>query len=90
MNACSEALNNRPRSESGFSGLMNRDASIGVKVSDTIIDTSSDAVTVTPNSRNRRPTMPPRNNSGMNTAISDTVIDTMVKPISLAPFSAAS
>ncbi len=34
--------------------------------------------------------MPPINSSGMNTAISDRLIDTMVKPISPAPFSAAS
>src|SRR5665647_2972613 len=40
---------------------------------------------VTENSRNRRPTMPPMNSSGMNAAISDTEIDTTVKPICLAP-----
>ena len=46
--------------------------------------------TVTANSRNSRPTMPPISSSGMNTAISDTLIETMVKPISPAPLSAAS
>ena len=46
--------------------------------------------TVTANSRNTRPTMPPISSTGMNTAISEKVIDTMVKPISREPFSAAS
>ncbi len=40
---------------------------------------------VTENSRNRRPTMPPMNKSGMKAAISDTLIDTTVKPICRAP-----
>ena len=44
----------------------------------------------TANSRNTRPTMPPINSTGMNTAINEKVIDTMVKPISREPFSAAS
>ncbi len=47
-------------------------------------------VTVTANSRNRRPMMPPIASSGMNTAISEKVIDMIVKPICPAPFSAAS
>jgi hypothetical protein len=45
---------------------------------------------VTANSRNMRPTMPPISSTGMNTAIREKVIETMVKPISLAPLSAAS
>ena len=45
---------------------------------------------VTANSRNTRPTIPPISSTGMNTAISENVIDTMVKPISRAPFNAAS
>ena len=45
---------------------------------------------VTANSRNTRPTMPPISSTGMNTAISEKVIEMMVKPISRAPFSAAS
>ena len=43
------------------------------------------SVTVTANSRNSRPTMPPISSSGMNTATSDTEIEMMVKPISPAP-----
>jgi hypothetical protein len=42
-------------------------------------------VTVTANSRNRRPTIPPISRSGMKTATSDTLIETMVKPISPRP-----
>ncbi len=45
---------------------------------------------VTANSRNSRPTTSCMKSSGIKTAISDTVSDTMVKPISPAPFSAAS
>ena len=44
---------------------------------------------VTANSRNMRPTTPPMNRTGMNTATSDSVIDRMVKPISLLPRNAA-
>jgi len=46
-------------------------------------------VSVSANSRNMRPTRPVMNSSGMNTAISDKVSEMMVKPISLAPLSAA-
>ena len=45
---------------------------------------------VTANSRKTRPTMPPINSTGMNTAMSEKVIETMVNPISRAPLSAAS
>ena len=45
---------------------------------------------VTANSWNSRPTMPPMNITGMNTAISDSVIEKMVKPISPAPLIDAS
>ena len=47
-------------------------------------------LTVMANSRNSRPTIPLISSSGMNTAISETLIDTIVKPISPAPFNAAS
>ena len=60
-----------------------------MRVSDTTTDTTIAAVTVMANSRNRRPMMPPISSSGMNTAISEMLIDTTVKPISLAPLSAA-
>ena len=46
-------------------------------------------LTVTANSRNSRPMMPPISNTGMNTAISDRLIEIMVKPISREPLSAA-
>ena len=47
-------------------------------------------LSVTANSRNSRPMMPPMNSSGISTATSDTVSERMVKPICLAPLSAAS
>ena len=54
-----------------------------------MVDTAMAKASVTENSRNSRPTMPPMNKSGMKAAISDTEIDTTVKPICLAPLSVA-
>ena len=68
---------------------MKREHSIGVRVSETTTDTTIAAVTVMANSRNRRPMIPPISSNGMKTAISEMLIDTTVKPISLAPLSAA-
>ncbi len=62
---------------------------IGVKVSDTAPDIRIATLTVTANSRNRRPINPPISKSGMKTEISDSVIDRMVKPTSPEPTSAA-
>ena len=62
---------------------------IGVVVSETIIETAMATERVTANSRNRRPTMPPISRMGMKTATSDKLIEKTVKPISLAPRSAA-
>jgi hypothetical protein len=45
---------------------------------------------VTANSWTSRPTMPPMNSTGMNTAASESVIEIMVKPISRDPLSDAS
>ena len=67
-----------------------REHSIGVRVSEIRTETKMVSVTVTANSRNSRPTIPPISSSGMNTATSETEIEMMVKPISLAPLSAAS
>ena len=53
-------------------------------------DAGSPTDSVTANSRNSRPTMPPISRIGMNTATSDTLIDSTVKPTSRAPCSAAS
>ena len=73
-----------------WSGLSKCAHIIGVSVSETTTETAMDTATVTANSRNSSPTTPLIRNSGMNTAISDTEMDMMVKPISPAPFSAAS
>ena len=69
---------------------MKREHSIGASVSETSAETAIDAVTVSANSRNRRPMMPPMSSSGMNTATSERLIDSTVKPISREPLSAAS
>ena len=58
---------------------------IGVSVNEITAETTTAIDSVTENSLNSRPTTPPMNSSGMNTAISDTVSDTMVKPICAAP-----
>jgi hypothetical protein len=59
-------------------------------VSDTSAETAIEAVTVTANSRNTRPMIPPMSNSGMNTATSEKLIESTVKAISREPLSAAS
>jgi len=63
---------------------------MGVSVSETRPESRIAAEMVTANSWNRRPTTPPMNSTGMNTAASETVMDTMVKAISLEPCMAAS
>ena len=63
--------------------------SIGVSVSETTPEMSTATMMTTPNSRSRRPRMPPMKSTGMNTATSDIVIDTIVKPTSLDPSSVA-
>ena len=63
---------------------------MGVSVSETTPDTRIADMMVTANSCSKRPSTPPMNNTGMNTAVSDRVMDKIVKPISLDPFSAAS
>jgi hypothetical protein len=70
-------------------GFRNLAHIIGVVVSDTTSDTRMAIDNVTANSRNSRPTIPPINRIGMNTATSEVLIDKTVKPISLAPRSAA-
>ncbi len=62
---------------------------IGVVVSEISSEIITAADKVTANSRNRRPTWPPMNSRGMNTATSDRLIDNTVKPTSRAPSSAA-
>ncbi len=62
---------------------------MGVVVSEITSETPIATDSVTANSRNSRPTMPPISRIGMNTATSDKLIERTVKPISLAPRSAA-
>ena len=62
---------------------------MGVVVSEMIMDTTIAVESVTANSRNRRPTIPPINRRGIKTAISEMLMVKTVKPISSAPFSAA-
>ena len=87
----------KTRSEAGRAGCArraggrrNRLHSIGVSVSDTTPETRTATPMMTANSWSSRPTTPPMNSTGMNTAASETVIDRMVKPISREPLSAAS
>src|SRR5215510_662435 len=62
---------------------------IGVVVREITSDTPTATARVTANSRKSRPKMPPIMRIGMNTARREIVIDKTVKPISLAPSSAA-
>ena len=63
---------------------------MGVVVRDTTREIMMAADSVTENSRNKRPTMPPINRSGMKTATRERLMDKTVKAISRAPRNAAS
>ena len=80
----------RARARAPARGRSSRAHIIGVVVSETTSEIRIAADSVTANSRNSRPTMPPISRIGMNTAISDRLIDSTVKPTSRAPRSAAS
>ena len=54
---------------------------MGVVVSEISSEISTATDSVTANSRNSRPTWPPMNSSGMNTATSEVVMEMIVKPI---------
>ena len=69
---------------------MKREQSIGVSVNDTSSDTPMANAAVSPNDDMKRPTMPPMNPTGTNTAISDSVVAMTARPISLVPAMAAS
>ena len=58
---------------------------MGVVVSETTSDTRMAADMTMANSRKNRPTMPPMNKMGTNTAMSEMLMETTVKPISRAP-----
>ncbi|MNS98511.1 hypothetical protein D3C72_1328810 [compost metagenome] len=62
---------------------------IGVRVSETTSEIRIATARVMANSRNSRPTTSAMNSSGISTAISDRVREIRVKPICLAPLSAA-
>ena len=63
---------------------------MGVVVKDTNIDTMMAAVITTANSRNKRPSTPPMNKIGMNTATKEMLMATTVKPMSRDPCKHAS
>jgi hypothetical protein len=69
---------------------MQREQSMGASVSETSTETAIDAVTVSANSRNMRPMIPPISKTGMKAATSERLIDSTVKAISRDPLSAAS
>src|SRR5258708_2799249 len=62
---------------------------MGVRVTETTPEIRMATQMVTANSWNSRPSTPPMNKTGMNTAASDKVIETMVKLISFDPLSDA-
>ena len=62
---------------------------MGVRVRDTTPEKRMATMITTANSRNSRPTMPPMNSTGMNTAAREIVMERMVKPISSDPSKAA-
>src|SRR6202034_1586398 len=88
-NARSEAWENRLCLSFGIWRRI-RALIMGVSVRETTAESTMVTASVTANSRNRRPTTSPMNNSGISTAIRAMVSDMMVKPICSAPLSAAS
>src|SRR5579862_5432727 len=72
-----------------FGGLRNLAHIVGVVVKETSSETPIATLSVTANSRNSRPTIPPIISKGMNTATSDVLIDSTVNPISAAPLNVA-
>src|SRR5664280_3267724 len=74
---------------SSWAERRNRLHSIGVRVTETTPEIRMATQMVIANSLNKRPSTPPMNSTGMNTAASESFIDTMVKPISPEPLSAA-
>ena len=77
------------RFAAGLGAFKNNAHSIGVKLSDNTRDSTTAEARVTANSRISRPTTPPMNISGVNTAISEIEMVRMVKLISLEPARAA-
>ena len=69
--------------------LMKRELSIGVMVKDTSSETAIANEAVNPKDDMKRPTMPPMNPMGRNTAISDSVVAITARPISRVPSIAA-
>src|ERR1039457_5298098 len=63
---------------------------MGVRVNETTAETATATLKVMANSRKSRPTIPVMNSRGMKTAISEILSEMTVKPICLAPLSAAS
>ncbi len=70
-------------------GLSQRADIIGTSVSETMAEMMIVIASVTANSRNSRPMTSPMKSSGISTAISETVSEMIVKPICVAPLSAA-
>jgi hypothetical protein len=77
-----------PASPSGWHVSQRADI-MGTSVSETTAEIRMVMASVMANSRNSRPTTSPMKSSGISTAISDTVSEMMVKPICVAPLSAA-
>ena len=69
--------------------MIQRDASIGVSVKETIRLMAIAAAEVNPNDDMNRPMIPPRKPTGRNTASSDIVVAMTARPISLVPSTAA-
>ena len=89
MTCSKRAIRPRPPALRACGFLRKRLHSIGVSVTETTPEMRIATQIVTENSRNSRPSTPPMNSTGMNTAASDSVIETIVKPISFDPTSEA-
>ena len=69
----------------GLRAFRNREHSIGVNVKETSSDTAIAKADVKPNELMNRPTIPPMNPTGRNTASSESVVAITARPISSVP-----
>ncbi len=89
LNLSSRCPTRPPCLRPSASGSYQRDDSIGSSVKDANSDTATAKATVMPNGKNMRPTMPPMNATGTNTARIESEVESTAKPISSVPLRAA-
>ena len=85
-----DSLEECPPAAFGAGAFRKREHSMGVSVNETSNDTAMANAEVKPKELMNRPTIPPMNPTGRNTASSDIVVAITARPISFVPLIAAS